>query len=121
MFYLMLFMLLAVSLSLYLSDTVCCRQSAICSLLGSLIHTLDTETERSLKSKHISKRECHVYSYLLHRYIMIEDGKAITLSEPFLLQDLGKEAPYDLSLVVPAYNEEQRLPKMMDETVEVSY
>jgi len=37
---------------------------------------------------------------------------------PLLLdEDLDKEGTVDLTLVVPAYNEEQRLPKMLDETL----
>lgn len=52
---------------------------------------------------------------------MFENGKSMPISEPFLLKELDKESEYDLSIVVPAYNEEQRLPLMMEETVEVSY
>lgn len=52
---------------------------------------------------------------------MFENGKSIHINEPFLLQELEKEAQFDISIVVPAYNEEMRLPQMMTETVEVSY
>jgi hypothetical protein len=38
-------------------------------------------------------------------------------SEPFLLDN--KKYDIDLSIVVPAYNEVDRLPKMMDETLPV--
>ena len=52
---------------------------------------------------------------------LYNDGKAFTLDVPYLLnsQALKKEDEVDLSLVVPAYNEESRLPPMMKETIEV--
>ena len=52
---------------------------------------------------------------------MYENGKEVELKEPFLLQNTDREVPYDISLIVPAFNEETRLPKMMKETIEVSY
>jgi hypothetical protein len=50
---------------------------------------------------------------------MYENGKILEIKEPYLLQNTDKEAPYDISFVVPAYNEFNRLPKMMNETIEV--
>jgi hypothetical protein len=44
---------------------------------------------------------------------MFENGKEVEIKDPFLLQNTDKEAPYDISLIVPAYNEYSRLPKMM--------
>ena len=55
-------------------------------------------------------------------------GKKLMIFTPFLseskrnwessLKDGHKEADPDLSIVVPAYNEEERLPKMLDEALE---
>jgi hypothetical protein len=36
---------------------------------------------------------------------MYENGKILEIKEPFLLSNSDKEAPYDISIVVPAYNE----------------
>ena len=50
---------------------------------------------------------------------LYDNGKPIAVgSTPFLLDGLAKEAIFDLTLVVPAYNEELRLPTMMKETLE---
>ena len=50
---------------------------------------------------------------------LFDNGKPLAVgSKPFLLDELTKEAIFDLTLVVPAYNEEQRLPTMMKETLE---
>ena len=40
------------------------------------------------------------------------------MNQPYLI-DSTDSNDFDLSIVVPAYNEDQRLPKMMEETVEV--
>ena len=55
----------------------------------------------------------------INRFILYENGKAIEVNKPYLLENLDKAALYDLTLVVPAYNEEKRLPVMMNETLEV--
>ena len=74
-----------------------------------MILTLDTETEAKSKSILLSN-----YCF---RYEIYENGKKIEQSEPFLIAT--KAWDIDLSIVVPAYNEESRLPKMMTETTEV--
>ena len=51
---------------------------------------------------------------------MYENGIKIVPKDPYLLDKLEKEAEFDLTLVVPAYNEESRLPIMMKDTLEVS-
>jgi hypothetical protein len=52
---------------------------------------------------------------------MYENGKILDLKDPFLLSNTEKEAPYDISIVVPAYNEFNRMPKMMSETLDVIF
>ena len=54
------------------------------------------------------------------RFSLFENGIKIVPKDPYLLDKLEKEAEFDLTLVVPAYNEESRLPIMMKETLEVS-
>ena len=52
------------------------------------------------------------------RYALFDKGKEMQItSEPFLLDN--KKYDIDLSIVVPAYNEVQRLPTMMNETLPV--
>lgn len=46
-----------------------------------------------------------------------ENGKAVGTKKPFIFENMEKDALYDLTLVVPAYNEELRLPIMMKETI----
>ena len=41
------------------------------------------------------------------------------MNKPFLLENLEKHTEFDLTLVVPAYNEEMRLPTMMKDTISV--
>lgn len=53
------------------------------------------------------------------RIRLYENGIRVDLEEPDLLTNLEREALYDLSLVVPAYNEEKRLPVMMKDTLAV--
>lgn len=48
--------------------------------------------------------------------MLYEEGKLIQVEAPYLLDN--QEYDIDLSLVVPAYNEEARLPTMMKETVD---
>ena len=43
----------------------------------------------------------------------------VKVSEPHLLVKMEKEPDFDLTLVVPAYNEESRLPVMMKDTIKV--
>jgi dolichyl-phosphate beta-glucosyltransferase len=50
-------------------------------------------------------------------FSFFENGKAVEVKTPFILEDMAKEALYDITLVVPAYNEELRLPIMMKETI----
>jgi len=50
--------------------------------------------------------------------ILYENGKEIKVQTPYLLD--SKSYDIDLSIVVPAYNEEARLPKMMKETIDVN-
>jgi hypothetical protein len=50
-------------------------------------------------------------------FTFFENGVSIEVKKPFLLENMDKEALYDISLVVPAYNEELRLPIMMKETI----
>ena len=50
---------------------------------------------------------------------MIEKGKDVKVEKAYLLENQKENEHYDLTLVVPAFNEEKRLPKMMKETVEV--
>lgn len=53
------------------------------------------------------------------RYVIFDKGQKLQIkSEPFLLDN--KKYDIDLSIVVPAYNEVQRLPKMMNETLPVT-
>lgn len=52
---------------------------------------------------------------------LYENGKRVDLEEPNLLTNMEREALYDLSLVVPAYNEEKRLPVMMKDTLAVRH
>lgn len=47
------------------------------------------------------------------RFTIYENGKSIEVTKPYLLENFEKEAMYDITLVVPAYNEEMRLPTMM--------
>lgn len=55
---------------------------------------------------------------LKYRYVLFDKGQRMQVnSEPFLLDN--KKYDIDLSIVVPAYNEVDRLPKMMDETLPV--
>lgn len=49
--------------------------------------------------------------------MIVDNGKEVKVTEPLLLKD--NKDKFDLTLVVPAYNEENRLPKMMLETTEV--
>ena len=56
---------------------------------------------------------------MLCRYVLFDKGQKIQIkSDPFLLDN--KKYDIDLSIVVPAYNEVQRLPKMMNETLPVT-
>ena len=44
---------------------------------------------------------------------IVEEGKAIEMpGQPYLMSEKGEQ--FDLSLVVPAYNEEERLPSMLE-------
>ena len=64
----------------------------------------------------IYKRRCTV-----KEFDIVENGKALPRqshsSPPFLLADAG-QTEFDLTLVVPAYNEEERLPSMLKEHIE---
>jgi hypothetical protein len=72
----------------------------------------DTGTEASTKSN------SHI-TYTLIRYSIYENGKTISIPDkPYLLED--KDFGVDISIVVPAYNEEARLPTMMTDTLKVS-
>ena len=54
------------------------------------------------------------------RYILFEDGKQMKTEKPTLIESVPhSKSDVDLTLVIPAYNEENRLPKMMTETIEV--
>jgi len=56
------------------------------------------------------------------RYVLFEDGKQKQTKageQPDLLS--SKKAEFDLTIVVPAYNEENRLPTMMKETLPVRF
>ena len=56
---------------------------------------------------------------MLCRYVLFDKGQKFQIkSDPFLLDN--KKYDIDLSIVVPAYNEVQRLPKMMNETLPVT-
>ena len=56
---------------------------------------------------------------MLCRYVLFDKGQKLQIkSDPFLLDN--KKYDIDLSIVVPAYNEVQRLPKMMNETLPVT-
>lgn len=49
---------------------------------------------------------------------MFEDGKQKAVTGlPDLLETAGPKRTFDLTIVVPAYNEEARLPVMMKETI----
>ena len=52
---------------------------------------------------------------------MFENGKCLDVKKPFLLEITDKDADYDLTIVIPAYNEEKRLPKMMKDTLTVCF
>jgi len=55
------------------------------------------------------------------RWILFEDGKEKRTKEgekPDLLSSITKPE-FDLTIVVPAYNEEKRLPTMMNDTIQV--
>ena len=54
---------------------------------------------------------------ILNRIVLYENGKAIPHESPYLLSD--KQFDIDLSIVVPSYNEDQRLPTMMKDTLKV--
>jgi dolichyl-phosphate beta-glucosyltransferase len=50
---------------------------------------------------------------------MFENGDLLKqIPTPLLLDDQFKELDVDLTIVVPAYNEDQRLPTMMTETID---
>ena len=51
-------------------------------------------------------------------FTFFENGKSVDVKTPFILDDMDKEELYDITLVVPAYNEELRLPIMMKETLQ---
>lgn len=60
------------------------------------------------------------YCYSFFRWLLFEDGKEKRTKEgekPDLLT--SKKAEFDLTIVVPAYNEEARLPVMMKDTIAV--
>lgn len=42
------------------------------------------------------------------------------LEKPFLLSETDKKQLFDLTIVVPAYNETSRLPTMMKDTLPVN-
>ena len=72
----------------------------------------DTETRKRSKSR------WQVPNYL-NRYVLFEKGKQIDIKVlPYLLDD--NKYDVDLSIIVPAYNEEARLPTMLNETLPVS-
>jgi hypothetical protein len=53
--------------------------------------------------------------------LFIENGEIKKFyTEPILTQSKD-ESSYDLTIIVPAYNEFDRLPKMMTETLQVSH
>ena len=60
-----------------------------------------------------------IFNLFLLRYTLFENGKVVKVTDPHLLDKLEKTAEYDLTLVVPAYNEESRLPVMMKDTINV--
>ena len=49
---------------------------------------------------------------------MYENGNVVKIETPYLLNSQSHDI--DLSIVVPAYNEESRLPVMMKDTLEVN-
>lgn len=50
---------------------------------------------------------------------LFENGELVQQAPtPLLLDDQFKELDVDISIVVPAYNEDQRLPTMMTETID---
>lgn len=55
--------------------------------------------------------------HVLFSIELYDDGKKVDIPTPYLLEQ--KNFDIDISIVVPAYNEEQRLPTMMTETLEV--
>jgi hypothetical protein len=61
-----------------------------------------------------SKNNQRVY---IGRILIYENGKEIKIDAPFLLDNRSYDV--DLSIVVPAYNEEARLPVMMKDTLAV--
>ena len=56
-------------------------------------------------------------SYIF-RIELYDNGKQITVDIPYLLDN--KDYDIDVSIVVPSYNEQTRLPPMMKETLDVS-
>ena len=76
--------------------------------------TLISDTETRKRSK--SRWQVPNYRY---RYVLFEKGKQIDIKVlPYLLDD--NKYDVDLSIIVPAYNEEARLPTMLNETLPVS-
>lgn len=66
------------------------------------------------------------YDYILilfknsiNSYTLYENGKKISFNSPLLLEQMDKRSEFDLTLVIPAYNEENRLPTMMNDTIKV--
>lgn len=57
------------------------------------------------------------YLFRCYRILLYNDGKQIEVETPYLLDT--KTFDVDISIVVPAYNEEARLPVMMKDTLEV--
>jgi hypothetical protein len=97
------------------------RHLCITLSYGSSIRISDIETEERSKSKLIIIIFNLIFNPEFHRYIMYENGKIIDLKDPFLLSNTDKEVTYDISIVVPAYNEFNRMPKMMSETLNVIF
>ena len=78
---------------------------------GSWIPISGTEIGARLRSKP---------SQLTVRWILFEDGKEKRTKEGEKPDLLTTTKPvFDLTIVVPAYNEEKRLPTMMQETIPV--
>lgn len=62
-----------------------------------------------------------MFNIAYNRYVLFENGKERTHaagSVPDLLST-SQQVEFDLTIVVPAYNEEKRLPTMFDETLPV--
>jgi hypothetical protein len=52
--------------------------------------------------------------------VLYDNGKKIEVETPYLL-NTDQSFDVDISIIVPAYNEENRLPTMMTETIEVLF